>query len=304
VYPIHRSAPDAFTVVCVSNTNTDPITEWHTGGMTNVKFDYVNMIPNPADSQLPNDCYVVDRVESLTPADTLCVLTACHNAANAEGYLVVTAQDPLSGLKTPWAFDYLVGSELVVTALGAKYAINAIPFRSPREIGCPTDQLKGDYDGQLDFDDVEYEAIPEKLYLDTFLAAGKSSLTLINMSGGTQFTAVAQFDVWNDNEFPLSATKLFRCWFEEPLSDVSLVFSEGFLSANTPHDPQELDIDCDGLGELETGWAPSMAWSRTRPRSRSPTPPCWERSPPARRRAWMAPTSSGRVSNASRTATS
>lgn len=37
--------------------------------------------------------------------------------------------------------------------------------------------------------------------------------------------------------------------------DVSPVFSEAFLANNTPNDPEELDIDCDGLGDLQTGWA-------------------------------------------------
>ncbi len=251
VYPIHRSNLDTgaqfFTVVSVTNSNTDPV-----GGSTNVMYEYVNTIPNPDDSQLPLGCFVVDRVEVLTPADTLSVLTNCHNAAGGlEGYLVVTAQSP-SLFKSAWSFNHLLGSELVVTSLGAVYSINAIPFASPVGEKLATDL---DLDGQLDFDGNEYEGIPDRLYIDSFVAVASSSLTLINMTGGVNHIAAVKFDIFNDNEFPLSATKIFRCWFEERLQDVSLVFSEGFLANNTPNDPQELDINCDNLDDLETGWA-------------------------------------------------
>jgi len=261
VYPIHRSGAPAgfFTILCITNTNTDPATPQSFGGTTNVMFEYVNTINNPADSQLPLDCYVVDRVETLTPADTLCVLTSCHNAAGGqEGYAVVTAQSP-EHFKTAWSFDYLVGSEMVVTPVGGIYSINAIPFESKaskqKKIAGSGDWSGSKADGVAKFDDKEYECAPDTLYIDSFLAVSRSSLTLLNLSGGTQYNAVAGFDIWNDNEFPLSATKLFRCWFEERLEDVSLVFSEDFLRNNTPNDPQELDINCDNVGDFETGWA-------------------------------------------------
>ncbi len=252
VYPIHRSGKGSFlqpffTVISVTNTNVNPV-----AGSTNVQFDYVNTVRNPIDSKLPLDCFVVDRVEVLTPADTLSVLTRCHNAADdLEGYVVVTAQNP-SLFKSAWSFNHLVGSEFVINSQGGIYSLNAIPFSAIADQGMPTD---ADMDGQLDFDGVEYEEVPDKLYLDVFLAVEKSSLTLLNLTGGTQFTALVKFDIFNDNEFPLSATVAFRCWMEEKLSDISLVFDDHFLHNNTPNDPVELDIDCDNEDELETGWA-------------------------------------------------
>jgi hypothetical protein len=251
VYPIHRSGVEWFTVVCVTNKNTAPATPVSLGGTTAIQYDYVNTVPNPDDSQLPLDCFVNDRVETLTPADILCVLTSCHNAATAEGYLVVTAQDPTQ-FKTAWSFNHLMGSELVVTDQGGIYSINALPFESPLGEGEETDL---DGDGKLDFDGAEYEGIPDDLYIDSFVAVTGSSLTLLNMTGGTQFNAVVKFDIWNDNEFPLSATKTFRCWFEEPLWNVNPAFSDSYLYENTPHDDAELDINCDWEGDLETGWA-------------------------------------------------
>jgi hypothetical protein len=102
---------------------------------------------------------------------------------------------------------------------------------------------------------VEYEGVPDELFIDAFVAIGGSSLALINLTGGTAHTASIAFDVWNDNEFALSATLSFRCWFEERLTAISLVFDESFLRDNTPDDPQELDLFCEGIGHAEVGWA-------------------------------------------------
>lgn len=259
VYPIHRSGQPFgsqawFTVASVTNSNLDLSMGMGgvQGGATTVQFEYVNIIPNPSNSFMPLNCYVVDRTEFLTPADTLSVLTSCHNAAgNQEGYLVVYATDP--GLfKTAWSFDYLLGSEMVITELGGLYSLNATPFASPVVEKAVTDL---NLNSQRDFDGMEYEGIADELYIDNFLALAGSSLTLINLTGGVNFTATVRFDVWNDNEFPLSAIINFKCWFEEPLEVVSLVFQESFLRNNTPNDPMELDINCDGLGDFETGWA-------------------------------------------------
>lgn len=251
IFPIQRSGA-GFTVVSVTNVNTEPAGQASPGGTTNAFYQYLNTVPGPGGSALPVDCYVIDRVEQLTPADTLSVLTSCHNAAAAEGYLVVAAANPLTGLgKDAWSFNHLVGSELVMNASGGVYSTNAIPFLSLRPDRAPTDF---DGDGQYDFDGIEYEPVAEELYADQFLAIAGSSLTLINLTGGAQFTAVASFDVWNDSEQPLSATKAFRCWFEESLPEVSPVFLDSYLANNTPNDPTELDLNCDGVGDLETGW--------------------------------------------------
>ena len=41
---------------------------------------------------------------------------------------------------------------------------------------------------------------------------------------------------------------------DQPLTTVSPLFAQSFL-ASLPNDPAELDINCDGIGDLETGWA-------------------------------------------------
>jgi hypothetical protein len=252
VYTIHRSGPNLFTVVAVTNTNTQPQTPSSFGGSTIAHFEYVNVTPNPAESQLPLDCQIFNRYEFLTPADTLCVLTTCHNASGGqEGYLVVSAENP-EEFQERWSFDYLIGSQLVVNAFGAMYSIEAVSFEAKTETGSETDK---DYDDQIDFDGEEYEGVPEKLYIDSFIAAAGSSLTLLNLTGSLQHVVTVKFDIWNDNEYALSATKQFRCWFEEPLEEVALAFDDWFLRNNTPNDPSELDVNCDNVDDLETGWA-------------------------------------------------
>ena len=79
IFPVHRSG-EAFTVLSVTNTNLTPQTRVSFGGSTNVHYQYVNVVPNRANRFRPLGCFIFDRVEFLTPADTLSVLTACHNA--------------------------------------------------------------------------------------------------------------------------------------------------------------------------------------------------------------------------------
>lgn len=262
VYPVQRSgtdmvtaggvgsipvAVDYYTLVCLTNTNTNP-----TAGATNVHMQFVNVQKNPDDAFRPLHCNVTDRVEYLTPADTRCFLANCFNPGPvSEGYLVVSAQDP-NAFQRPWAHNYLVGSEIVVHAGSAVYELNAIPFSSPQAPGSATDL---DGDGELDFDGVEYEGVPDELYIDVFTPMMSPSLALLNLTGSVNHEALVKLTIFNDNEFPLSATFGFQCWFDEPLAKISLIFTESFLAGNTPDDPSETDTNCDSVGDMESGWA-------------------------------------------------
>ena len=248
VYTVHRSGTMMFTIVCVTNTATLPQTPASFGGSVNAHFEYVNVTPNPADPFMPLSCTIFDRVEFLTPADTLCVLTTCHNASapgGQEGYLVITAEDPRFFQRTAIHND-LIGSEMVVNGAGAVYSINAIAFEA------------GDDDvpstGELPLNGVCYELAPDVLYIDSYVALAGSQLALINADGAFRDKNDVYFAVWNDNERALSATLRFNCWFDQPLTSVSPLFAEAFLQS-LPNDPQELDINCDGIGDIETGWA-------------------------------------------------
>ncbi len=249
IFPVHK-AGGVFTMISVTNTNLMPETPISFGGSTNLHFEYANTVPDPQNDFCPQDCIIIDRVEFLTPADTMTVAAACHNALNEDGYLVVSAEDP-SLFSTPWSHNYLIGSETVVNPTGSIYSIDAIPLLAVGAAGSATD-LDGDH--QLDFDGLEYEELPDILMIDSFLPAGNPFLTLINLTGGPTARNTVLFQIWNDNEFPLSSTLTFKCWFDQPLSDVSPVYTESFLENNTPHDPSEFDFDCDGFGEFELGW--------------------------------------------------
>jgi hypothetical protein len=258
IYPVHRSGDienaggesnSYFTIISVTNTNTNPV-----DGHTLVHYEYANGIPDPDEPFLSSGWTVFDRIELLTPTDTLSVLTSCHNATSPqgmEGFLAISAQDP-DQFNVAWAFDYLIGSEFVINRSGGMYSVNAVPFEARQAAGDPTD-VNGN--GRLDFDDVEYEGIPDVLYIDSFVAVAGSQLALVNLTGTAQDTNMVQFTVWNDNEFPLSAQVKFNCWFDQPLTTVSPLFHNYFLQQSTPHDSSELDVTCNGVNNYETGWA-------------------------------------------------
>jgi hypothetical protein len=251
IFPVHRSG-EAFTVLSVTNTNLTPQTRVSFGGSTNVHYQYVNVVRNRDNHFRPLNCIIYDRVEFLTPADTLSVLTSCHNATagTQEGFVVVNAEDP-SLFRTPWSHNDLIGSELVISASGVIYSTEAIPFASPVAAGGATDVNNN---RRMDFDGTEYERIPDLLYIDSFIALSGAQLALLNLTGGHQDINTIYISAWNDNEFPMSATLEFNCWFDQPLTRVSPLFEDDFLR-RSPNDPRELDLNCDGRGDLETGWA-------------------------------------------------
>ena len=287
IYPVHRSGDSWVTVLNVTNTSILPDGPTTLGGSTNVHFEYVNVQPdptgdvNPLAKFLPLGCTIFDRVEFLTPADTLSVLTTCHNAFRGdgqEGYVVVSAENPALPMGGAWRHNYLIGSEIVMSALGVTYMVNAIPLRGRGivreiveiqddgdagiggggagggmiEIGHHADLRTGSFPYTLQFDGIKYDPLPDVLMSD-FIGAAKSQLALINFTGGPNIENTVFFEVYNDNELPLSATLRFRCWFDQPLECVNPLFSEANL-ASFPNDLDELDITCDGVGDLETGW--------------------------------------------------
>jgi hypothetical protein len=253
IYPVHRSGGAFFTIVCVTNTNAQPQTPMSFGGGTNVHFQYFNVVANPANPFQPLNCVDFDTTQYLTPADTFCVLTGCHNATTAkgqEGYLVVKATNPAL-FNSPWSFNYLVGNEIVINASGATYGLNAVAVESEVGFQGNTD-LNGN--GYCDLDDDEYDDLSDELIIPSFVALIESQLCLVNLTGGPRDLNTVYLSIWNDMELPLSATLVFNCWFDQPLTAVSPAFQESFLSL-LPNDPKELDIDCDNVGDLQTGWA-------------------------------------------------
>lgn len=240
VFPVHDSRA-LLTVINVTNTATG------SGSAVRALYRYVNAKPS-ANPLQAGQCSTLYRSEALTPGDTVSVLSACHDGSGAAGYLTVTAQHATAGYAI--AHDHLVGSTLVVYPEGSVYTLAPYAFRSVLPKGSPTDV---DLDGLYDLDGTEYEAPPRLLFADSFLAVADTRLVLLHLTSSMDDDVAVKLDIQNDNEFPLSMTFVFRCWFELPLQSLGGVFTQAFL-VTTPDDPDELDVDCDGLGELETGW--------------------------------------------------
>jgi hypothetical protein len=245
IYPYIRSSlgdANVFTVVSVTNIAR--------GGdcTTDVHFQYVNVGPSPSPFIFA-DCSISDRIETLTPADTLSVLTSCHNGASGTGYLVVSAMDP-NQVDTYWSFNHLIGSEQVISPQGGVYALRPWDFCSLVADKQPSDL---NFDGCRNFDGIEYEGMPDELYLDTFVGNAPGELILISMTGGQYLTQV-DFIIFNDNEYQLSAQFAFSCWTRTPLAEISGFFTTAGLKT-TPTDPNQLDLNCDTLADAHTGWA-------------------------------------------------
>jgi PKD repeat protein len=260
IYPIQRAGGSNFTVLSVTNTALETQSAQTLGGGTSTHWQFLNVVPGPT-KLMPYTCGIVDRGDYLTPADTTAFLASCWNPGIHEGFAAVSAQDP-NYFKADWSHNFLAGSEAVINMAGGMYVLNAIPFSSPQTRGSHTDNDDpfagvgdgvGDNDGQIDFDGIEYEGVPDDLYGE-FIAVPGSSLTLLNLSGGAYFKASVAFDIWNDNEIPLSLQLQFRCWFDEELANLSPVFTSQYLMNNTLDDPTDLDLTCDGVNDIETGW--------------------------------------------------
>lgn len=245
VFPIHDSAT-AVTVISITNTDTTP------GGFPGnddvyVTLRYVNTVPNPNEPLKPLHCTSFHRSELLTPGDTVSFLTACHNLPGERGWMIAYARSFSGG---PISHNYLVGSGIIARAQGSTDALLPYSFQAIPPEGMPTDL---DFDGKRDFDGVEYEQLPAYLHADSFLSVGGTRLVLFNAATELSDVVTVRLDIMNDNEFPLSYTFPFKCWFERPLVQLDAVFTQGLL-ALTPNDPSELDVNCDGNDDFETGW--------------------------------------------------
>ena len=192
-------------------------------------------------------CEEFDRTETLTPADTITLLTRAHNPEHVLGYAFAYAVDE-DGHAV--AFDGLIGQLLVVDGITSlQHSINAVDFRAGVAHGSSTDL---DGDDILDLNGAEYEAAPGKLLFPRFF--GQSTyfdgyLILIGLSGGREFRTTADFLLTNDNEEIFSAEQTFGCWERRDLGAISAAFTQQFL-ASTDHAPNEIV----GAPGYETGW--------------------------------------------------
>lgn len=244
VFPLVDNGRGDETWLTVTNLASGPSTS-----TVAVEFIYVR----------GSDCLEFNRTRILTPKDTITVRTKNDNPAMVGGYCYAFAKDPASGV--PITHNHLIGREMVLIGTTVQtIEIPAIPFLGLGTQGQGTDRNSN---GRRDFDNLEYEPVPEELHVPSFIAqlqpglptTSRNELVMINLTGGAAFTAVVDFRIYNDNEEAFSAQTSFSCWTRRPILDISGVFSQAFLFF-TNQNPFESWPQVFGapLPDLETGW--------------------------------------------------
>lgn len=238
VFPEYDNVGGRISLITITNTNSDLVQ----GSV------YVEVVWLDGTVGAPFPCAETNQTYRLTPNDTLTLLGTASNPNSQRGFAYAFAKD-VAGRAI--AFDWLIGDTLLIDPVFAlDYAVNPATFSSPRPLNQPTDV---DADGNRDLDGVEYEAAPDRILVPRFLGQGPlatSELVLINLTGGSQFTALVDFLVYNDNEEVFSRNYTFRCWTKVPLSTISSQFSQSFLALSTNNDVAEIV----GYPAQESGW--------------------------------------------------
>jgi hypothetical protein len=234
------------TLVTVTNTNSDftPVAGGAFAGTIKVEFIYIGKYGTNGQVL---DCFEFNRTETLTPNDTITLITSAHNPQMEQGYLYAFAKDRNTGAAKVW--NHLIGNEMTIEGITAlDYSINPISFKGIGN-GTNTDL---DNDNIRDLDGLEYEAVPDEILIPRFLGQGgiyDSDLILIALSGGRAFTTIVNFWIYNDNEEAFSAQYAFDCWERADLDSINGIFTESFLDT-TNDAPNEII----GASSRESGW--------------------------------------------------
>lgn len=244
LFPEFDNLPGDLTVITVTNADCT-----QRSGDTIIEYIYINK----------DTCGEFNRTETLTPCDTLTLLTTVHNPGQQQGYLYVFAKDADDNAIVS---NNLIGNLLVISGFNSfDYSINPVAFKGiGNAIG--TIQPQGahtdlDNDGLLDLDGREYEPAPDSITIPRFLGQDdmpgpglfQSQLIMINLSGGAAFDeTVLDCLIYNDNEIAFSFTPTFDCWEKSYLRDLSLGFANEFLKQED--DPAEIV----GAPQRESGW--------------------------------------------------
>ena len=244
LYPEFDHTNGRNTLLTVTNTRVDRSVVVH--------FKYVSG-QNDA-----TRCTIANVWETLTPGDTITVLTGTHNPGNFnKGYVYIYAVTAVGTNGKAVSFNYLAGD---VVQLGGDrtfdYAINPLPFRAVPFLDSLTDLENGGVgDGIRDLDGLEYEAAPDRILVPRFFGqasqqgpGASSDVILVALSGGKQFETIVSLLLYNDNEEIFSGEHAFRCWEKLPLIGLNAAFSNDFLKTGTMHDTSESVLG------LETGW--------------------------------------------------
>lgn len=230
VYPVVDNSPGTLHLLTITNTNLGR-------GSIRVEFIFVE----------GSTCARSTTAYTLTPGDTLTINTrfAAPNVVVGYAYAYATT---VGG--SPVSFNHLAGASFATSASGSAYEAHPYAFRAIPAEGQLTNV---DLDQVRDLNNVEYEPCPDQIVIPRFLAEdGVRSvprIAMINLSYGTSdWTAVVDFQVYNDNEDSFYAQRGFICYLLSRATNVSSFFLNNFLQA-TNHS----QVEPQGLG-LETGW--------------------------------------------------
>ncbi len=227
IYPCFDSDTGAGTVISV--TNVDQVVS------VTAHFIYIDA----------SDWREFNRFEPLTPRDVFTVKASTHVAGAKKGFLYVVA---LNASGTPDNLNVLIGDEIVADSLGNYlYALDAIAFLHYGGVN---------NDGVCSFDNVEYEAVRDKMYISSFLGQGnergfmpiESTLILVALVGSSDYETRLRFAAYNNNEQEFSTAHRFRCWDAVSLEDVDALFRHDFL-ITTNYDDRNTGLPA------TTGWA-------------------------------------------------
>ena len=239
LYPEFDNRISNMTLLTVTNTNCDQIQ-----GDVLVELIYINEV----------NCLENNFTIRLTPCDTYTVVTSAQNPNFERGYVYAFAKSVQTG--QAMTFNYLAGNLMAIGGIETfDWSVNAVAFKGVTGHRQSTDV---DGDGVLDLDGTEYWEAPDEILIPRFLGQSdstffgpfRSELVLINLSGGTQFTTIVDFLLYNDNEEQFSAQRQFFCWDRAFLVDVSPFFRESFLDSLGTNDPNEIV----GRPTHESGW--------------------------------------------------
>lgn len=233
LFPEYDNRPGQATYLTVTNVSTTSSIRIH--------FNYVDSAT----------CLVTNRFATLTPRDTLTVLTSFHAPGSQRGYMWCYASSTTSGAAID--FDHLIGAALRIDGVDTNdYSLPPLTLQGVPGAGLSTDV---DGDGRRDLDGIEYESAPRTIYVPRFFGQGlarnqaSSDLVLLQPLGGPGVTTNTALLVYNDNEETFSGQYAFECWTRVPLLSISGAFAASFLAASN-HDPDEVE----GAPAIESGW--------------------------------------------------
>jgi hypothetical protein len=232
LYPEFNNRMGDVSVLTITNVDS--------ANAVDVEFVYIGRY-NISGSEV--NCAEFNREETLTPNDTLTLLTNYHNPQMEQGFVYAFARE---GVGNPVLHNGLIGNVMTIQGFDSvEYSINAVSYAGVD----PTD----DGNGLRDLDGVEYEGSAAEIQVPRFFGQGNyfmSELVLIGLSGGAKFDTTVDFLIYNDNEQVFSSEYTFYCWDRVLLHNITGLFDNAFLKNSTNHDLNEVL----GHNGLESGW--------------------------------------------------